>query len=117
MAMTLTIKQVPDQLVERLRRRAAGNRRSQQAELLLMLERTLDDDRPVYGVGEPAGPVYAIPGPSKPGARASRSPAAQPAPGKLSLAALWQRARKLGAPGAAESAAIIRGDRDARHRR
>lgn len=43
MTMTLTIKQVPDSLVERLRHRAASNRRSPQTELPLMLERTLGD--------------------------------------------------------------------------
>ncbi|WHZ20254.1 MAG: hypothetical protein OJF55_002403 [Rhodanobacteraceae bacterium] len=119
MAVTLTIKQVPDRLAEGLRRRAAANRRSQQQELILMLERALDDGTG-SGVREPAQAVYHAHAP-KAGktsrtARAGK-PAALRSKGKLDLDALWQRARKLGADMRGESSAIVRADRDARHGR
>lgn len=118
MAMTLTIKQVPDRLVERLRRRAQANRRSQQAELLLMLERALDNSANAGGIAEPPHPVYhAQPAAPKQAARKSRTKATPSDSGRLDLDALWQRARKLGAASAPESAAIIRNDRDDRHGR
>lgn len=118
MAVTLTIKQVPDRLVERLRRRAQANRRSQQAELLLMLERTLDHSAHAVGIAEPAHPVYhAQPVAPKQSARKSRAKSTPSVAGRLDLDALWQRARKLGAASASESAAIIRNDRDGRHGR
>jgi len=41
MAVTLTIKQVPEKLVKRLQRRAAQNHRSIQGELLTLLEDAL----------------------------------------------------------------------------
>ena len=49
MPVNLSIKNVPDELAERLRRRAAGNRRSLQRELLSILEAAA-------GRGAPRGP-------------------------------------------------------------
>ncbi len=123
MPLTLTIKNVPEDLASRLRERAANHRRSLQRELLLILEQTAAsgasapvsaDDRAM----EPARAVYKVrPDASGRGrielrrtARATRS-----APtGKLSLEELWRRARKLGAASPSESADLIRRERDAR---
>lgn len=118
MHVTLTVKQVPKALAERLRRRAAQNRRSLQRELLLILE-TAADAASVHAVGEPTHAPYhvqlvvdaALPHKRQTGK------SAPPVAGKLTLDTLWQRARKLGASTPAESAAIIRRDRDARQRR
>jgi len=104
MPTTFTIKQVPDALADRLRRRAEDNRRSLQRELLLILE-----DAATLRVSEPPAPAY-LPVVASTRARAQRDA------GKLSLDALWKRARKLGAASPSESAAIIRRDRDARRR-
>lgn len=43
MPASLSIKNVPDQVVERLRARAARNRRSLQGELLDLIERAADE--------------------------------------------------------------------------
>lgn len=43
--MNLSIKNVPEALVERLRRRAAANHRSLQGELMSVLEQTVASDR------------------------------------------------------------------------
>lgn len=45
MAVTLSIKNVPDRLAGQLRRRAARNHRSVQGELLAILEQSLAEDR------------------------------------------------------------------------
>ena len=47
MAVNLSIKAVPDSLVEKLRRRAERNHRSLQGELLTILEETLERSRPL----------------------------------------------------------------------
>lgn len=105
MPTTFTIKQVPDALADRLRRRAEDNRRSLQRELLLILE-----DAAALRVSEPAAPAW-LPTPMHRSARTrSRKDT------RLSLEELWQRARKLGAGMASESAAIVRKDRDASRR-
>lgn len=115
MTVTLTIKQVPDRLAAGLRQLAAANRRSQQQELILMLERAIDNEAP-FGVREPAHPVYhAHASRMEKTSRAGKSPPSQ-LKGKLTLDALWQRARKLGAGMPSESSAIVRGDRDAGRR-
>ena len=49
MPVNLSVKNVPDELAERLRRRAAANRRSLQRELLSILEGAA-------GYGEPSAP-------------------------------------------------------------
>jgi antitoxin FitA len=43
MAVSLSIKNVPDDVVERLRARAARNRRSLQGELLDVIEQAVDE--------------------------------------------------------------------------
>ena len=43
MSASLSIKNVPDEVVERLRARAARNRRSLQGELLDLIERAADE--------------------------------------------------------------------------
>ncbi len=47
MPLNLSIKNVPDELVERLRRRAAASHRSMQGELMAMLEEALTERRPL----------------------------------------------------------------------
>jgi hypothetical protein len=115
MPITLTIKQVPDVLAAALRRRAEGNRRSQQRELLLILERALGEspDAGLPGIREPVA-GYATG--KKRAARAATVKRPQSS-GRLSLKELWQRARTIGAPMPGESTDIIRRDRDARHGR
>ena len=118
MPVTLTVKQVPESIAQSLRQRAAGNRRSLQRELLLILERAASGDGASLRIAEPLAPAYnARAAGGKAGAKPTRKPAAEQSAGKLGLDALWQRARKLGAPMPAESAAIVRRDRDARDRR
>ena len=107
---TITIKQVPKALTDGLRRRAAANHRSQQRELLLILEAALAPPAP--GVLEPLPQPYVV----KASASKIAGTIAPKGAGKLTLEQLWQRARKLGAA-CDESADIIRRDRDARHGR
>ncbi len=113
MPVTMTIKQVPDRVADRLRRRAEANRRSLQRELLLIIERA-GDETTADNVREPAHSVYRVDS-RKVGEPSRKSAAVRTASGKLTLDALWQRARKLGAQMPAESAGLIRRDRDARH--
>ncbi len=47
MPLNLSIKNVPDELVERLRRRAAASHRSMQGELMAMLEEALTERGPL----------------------------------------------------------------------
>jgi hypothetical protein len=112
MPTTFTIKQIPEALAGRLRRRAAANHRSLQRELLLILEDAAESSGAAtmgsMRVREPAAPAY-LPAPAP--TRRSRGIVD---PGKLSLQELWQRARKLGARSHAESTDLIRRDRDAR---
>jgi hypothetical protein len=123
MPVTLTIKQVPDAIADGLRQRAAANRRSLQRELLLIVERAASGDGPLIGAGvssriaEPPAPAYNSRKAADKTDQSMRTTVAERSAGKLSLDALWQRARKLGAPMPSESAAIVRRDRDARHRR
>ena len=46
MTVNLSIKAVPDSLVEKLRKRAARNHRSLQGELMTILEESLERPRP-----------------------------------------------------------------------
>ncbi|MGH8161026.1 MAG: FitA-like ribbon-helix-helix domain-containing protein [Gammaproteobacteria bacterium] len=118
MPVTMTIKQVPDRLASQLRRRAEANRRSLQRELLLIIEHAADEVTADH-VREPAHPIYRMvfDKPAKPAhkSRAGTSTTPQTESGRLSLEALWRRARQLGAQMPAESSEIIRRDRDARH--
>lgn len=114
MPVTFTIKQVPDQVAEGLRRRAEANHRSLQRELLLIVERAASGEpAPGNRIAEPVPAPYSARATGQKTGKAARTPAA----GKLSLQQLWQRARQLGAPMPGESAAIVRRDRDARHGR
>ena len=45
MSLTLSIKNAPDEIVERLRRRAARNHRSLQGELMAIIEAAASDER------------------------------------------------------------------------
>lgn len=47
MPVNLSIKNVPDHLAEALRLRAAASHRSMQGELMAILERALDESRPL----------------------------------------------------------------------
>lgn len=107
MPITLTIKGVPDAIAEALRQRAQANHRSLQKELLLIAEEAAGVRNP--RVAEPALPAYGL---FQRGTRAK-----PPEEGRLTLEQLWQRARKLGPASASEAAALVRADRDARHRR
>lgn len=115
MSVTLTIKQVPEALAARLKMRAAGQRRSLQKELLSIMEEAVEwEDSPAASsrlhAAEPVTVTYAAHSSRKHG-RSARGVA----PGRLTLDQLWQRARRLGAGMASESAAIVRRDRDASH--
>ena len=47
MSVNLSIKNVPDDMAEALRLRAADSQRSMQGELMAILERALREDRPL----------------------------------------------------------------------
>ncbi len=57
MAVTLSVKNVPEKLAERLRQRAARNHRSRQGELMAILE---DAGRPPISIDELAARVKAL---------------------------------------------------------
>ncbi len=48
MAVTLSIKNVPDEVATRLRRRASHHHRSLQGELMAILEETLKSQEPLH---------------------------------------------------------------------
>jgi plasmid stability protein len=104
MPVTLTIKHVPDDLAEKLRRRAASRHRSLQGELMVILGEAVAS---TASATEPES-AYSVKRPRKePRAHGRR----------LSLAELWERSRRLGSKSPSESAAIVRALRDERHRR
>ena len=110
MPVTLTIKQVPDRVADKLRLRAAVNHRSLQGELMAILEEAVLQGAPQARQPEP--PPYAV----KPSAKTASK--AVLAHGKrLTLGELWERARRLGPPSKSESAAIVRKLRDERYSR
>jgi plasmid stability protein len=110
MPVTLTIKHVPDRVADKLRLRAAASHRSLQGELMAILEDAVLQGAPQARQPEP--PPYAA---RPPGKSASK---ALPAHGRqMTLAELWERARRLGPPSRSESAAIIRRMRDERYGR
>ena len=105
--MTLTIKQVPEALAEKLRQRAAANHRSLQGELMAMLHQTA---AATLNAQEPETPSY----------RSSKTGKKQKVPvhgPRMTLEELWERSRRLGGESDSESAQIARELRDARHRR
>lgn len=90
MPVSLSVKNVPDELAARLRARADRNRRSLQRELLSILE-SVSDDRNAL----PASPT-------------------QIAPGMQSIEDVARRARELFPRGSASSVRFIRALRDGR---
>ena len=107
MPVTLTIKQVPDRVADRLRVRAAAGHRSLQGELMAILEEAVTQAAPQARQTDP--PAYGV----KPA-----SSKAAPAHGKrMTLAEAWERARRLGPPSKSESVEIGRKLRDERHGR
>ncbi|MBI3041979.1 MAG: Arc family DNA-binding protein [Betaproteobacteria bacterium] len=110
MPVTLTIKQVPDRVADKLRLRAAASHRSLQGELMAILEEAVLQGAPQARQPEP--PPYEVKQPAKPASKAV------PAHGKrLTLGELWERARRLGPPSKSGSAAIVRKLRDERYGR
>jgi plasmid stability protein len=94
MSVSLSIKNVPDDLAERLRTRAARNRRSLQRELMLILERAA------------ASGEVAVPG----------EPGSERVAERMSFDEIAGRARVLFPKGTPSSVASIREMRDGRAR-
>lgn len=105
MPVTLTIKQVPYRLAQKLRTRAAASHRSLQGELMAILNAAVDA-RPM--AMEPAPPAYEAKRPAHEATTHGR---------RLTLRELWERSRALGAESRNESAEIVRRLRDERYRR
>ena len=110
MPVTLTIKQVPERIAEKLRLRAAASHRSLQGELMAILEVSALEG--AAQVREPPA-VYSA---RLAGARHS-SKKAKTRSRRLTLAQLWERSRRLGPASRSESAAILRALRDEHHGR
>jgi len=98
MPVNLSVKNAPDDVVERLRRRAQRNHRSLQGELMAIIEeavrpthrpRELSEDQQVFATERPA---------------------------MLTVHEVLARARTLGLPAGNEAADLIRADRDRGHR-
>ena len=106
MPVTLTIKQVPERLAQKLRARAEDNHRSMQRELMLILQGALAEP---LKVAEQDPPSYKVKRQGK-----TRAPVHGR---RLTLSELWERSRRLGPKSHSESTAIVRGLRDERHRR
>jgi len=100
MPVNLSIKNVPDALAERLRARAASNRRSLQAELMAMLE-WASQVAPTQAVG--SDPVL------------NRLPPATPPRQRLTVDEVYERALKRFPNGTGSSVDIIREMRDTRY--
>jgi plasmid stability protein len=110
MPVTLTIKQVPDRVADKLRLRAAASHRSLQGELMAILEEAVQQSAPQARQPEP--PTYAVKPKGKDAAKAL------PAHGRqMTLVELWERARRLGPPSRSESATLVRRMRDERYGR
>lgn len=116
MYVTLTIKNVPNQVAERLRQRAKVHHRSLQGELLSIIDQVANEEAmfpehsmSATAVADSGGGATVT---TESGSGEVTTPPA--APRKLTLDELWKRARQLGAGMPAESTDIIRSDRDAR---
>jgi hypothetical protein len=105
MSVTLTIKQVPDRVADRLRVRAAASHRSLQGELMAILEEAVTQAAPQARQIDPPAYVVKTASPKTPAAHGKR----------MTLAEAWERARRLGPPSRNESAEIVRKLRDERH--
>jgi hypothetical protein len=111
MPVNFSVKKVPDALARRLRERAERNHRSLQQELLSILEAAADEGAAPQRVFEPKPERYSPPRSEPPGARPGRPRA------RLTLDALWERARRFGGPLPDEPAVtVVRRDRDDRGR-
>lgn len=114
MPVTLTIKQVPDRVADKLRARAAASHRSLQGELMAILEETMLQSTRQASQLEP--PAYF----ARSAAKHASQPAARKRPvrgRRLTLGELWERSRRLGPGSKSESAAIVRALRDERYGR
>lgn len=110
MPVTLTIKQVPDRVADKLRLRAAASHRSLQGELMAILEEAVLQG--TYQARQPEPPPYAAKPPAKPASKTV------PVHGRrLTLAEAWERSRRLGPPSKSESTALVRKLRDERYGR
>ncbi len=113
MPVTLTIKQVPDRIAQKLRSRAAASHRSLQGELMAILEEAV-----LQGAAEAREPEAAPYVAKRKRAAKAAASGRVPAHGKrLTLGELWERSRRLGPHSKNESTAIIRTLRDERHGR
>ena len=104
---TLTIRDVPETLARKLKRRAEHNRRSLQGELLVILERAASDHR----IAEPESKY------SPTRSKLQNFVPGRPAPaerGPMTIDELWDRGRSLGLSTPNESTEIIRKFRDER---
>lgn len=109
MPVTLTIKQVPDRIAERLRSRAAASHRSLQGELMAILEESVLQGTVQAKEPEPSAYI------AKRTKGVSRK---TPVHGRrLTLSELWERARRLGPRSKSESISIVRALRDGRYGR
>lgn len=109
MPVTLTIKQVPDRVADKLRLRAAASHRSLQGELMAILEEAVMQEALQARQQEPA------PYSAKSAAKRAASKTVPLHGRRLSLSELWDRSRRLGPPSKGESAAIVRKLRDERY--
>lgn len=111
MPVTLTIKQVPDRVADKLRLRAAASHRSLQGELMAILDEAVAQGVLQARQQEPA------PYMTKPGAKRAASKVVPVHGKRMSLSELWERSRRLGPPSKSESAEIVRKLRDERYSR
>ena len=107
MPVNLSIKNAPDDVVQRLRERAQRNHRSLQGELMAMLHEAIEEPP---RVAEPERNPYSV----KRAPTVKRVPAHGP---RLTLAELWERSQGLGPKSKSESAKIVRKLRYERHGR
>lgn len=94
MAVNLSVKNVPDELAEKLRQRAERNHRSLQRELMAILEQAVSQPGAVAGL---------VPEPRDPAKR------------YMSVDELYARAKELFPHGTPSSVEFIRRSRDARY--
>lgn len=108
--VTLTIKQVPDRVADRLRARAAAGHRSLQGELMAILEESVLQS--ALQARQPEPSAYTVKRTSR---HVSRKISIHGR--RLTLGELWERSRRLGPKSRSESAAIVRALRDERYGR
>lgn len=106
MAVSLSIKNVPDALACAVRERAARNHRSLQGELMALLMSAAQSS--AEAAGQPSA-AYAVEARRRPAKTAGTT-----APGGLTLQQLWTRGKRRRLATPSESARFIREDRDRR---